>query len=162
MSLATPTLFLPQAFASSGAKNVIPTASASPLASLVDGFPAVTMQPLTSGGIPPEGQDMNGILNWITTLLAWANAGGLFPFNADLATAMSGYHKGAVLILNDGVTIVRNTSAGNTVDPNSALTNWVEIAGTHIPASGLLWDDTNATDQYTVTIVSGVLTISAV
>ena len=45
-------------------------------ASLNDGFPPLTMTPIAAGGVPPFGQDMNGILNQITEVLQWQQAGG--------------------------------------------------------------------------------------
>ena len=40
-------------------------------ASLTDGFPPLTFIPEGSGGIPPFGQDMNGILKEITAWIQW-------------------------------------------------------------------------------------------
>lgn len=80
-----------------GGKNVIPSASASPAASFADGFPNVTMLPLLSGGVPPSGQDMNGIFNAITQHTVWLNGGGWYAFNLTLAMAIGGYGLGAEL-----------------------------------------------------------------
>lgn len=127
-TLTTPPL-LPLPFASSGAKNSIPTASASPLASLTDGFPAVTMQPISSGGVPPAGMDFNGILFWITQFQSWVNGGGRFKFDSVFAAAIGGYPVGVVLQLNDNVSEVVCVTTNNTNDPNSSMTGWAPYGG---------------------------------
>lgn len=108
-----------------------PVAATSPLASFEDGFPAVTFIDQTLGGVPPDGADMNGVLNQITQLLLWANAGGQWPYNATVATAIGGYPIGAILQLTGGPT-VRCTSAGNMNDPNSDLTGWASLDDVHM------------------------------
>ena len=70
MSISTPTkITVP--FANTGSKNTIPVPSQISVtpgaASYTDGFPPLTMTPKASGGVPPFGQDMNGILYAITT-----------------------------------------------------------------------------------------------
>ena len=44
-------------------------------ASFTDGFPPLCFQPETSGGVPPFGEDFNGILNVITLWTRWQSAG---------------------------------------------------------------------------------------
>jgi len=67
-------------FASAGGKNTIPVASQIGIvagkASLADGFPPLTRTPLSAGGVPPSGLDMNGILYEMSAVIRWANAGG--------------------------------------------------------------------------------------
>ena len=67
-------------FASAGNKNSIPVDSQIGItpgaASLADGFPPLTMTPVTAGGVPPTGPDMNGILFELSAVVRWANAGG--------------------------------------------------------------------------------------
>jgi hypothetical protein len=65
-------------------------------ASLNDGFPPLTMTPIAAGGVPPFGQDMNGILNQITEIQQWQQAeaaGSLMPTSplrsADMLEALS-------------------------------------------------------------------------
>ena len=66
-----------------------PTGSDAP-ASLTEGFPPETFLPESSGGIPPNGKDFNGILNQITAGLRWLAAGGAAIFNSDFSTAIGG------------------------------------------------------------------------
>lgn len=118
--------------AGAGYKNSIPVASqisTSPgAASFTDGFPPATMMPLASGGVPPSGPDMNGILNAITAIQQWQSAGGKFAYDAAFATAIGGYPKGAILVnaTNDGYW--RNTAEGNMTNPDAtdgSAAGWV-------------------------------------
>lgn len=131
-------------FAYAGVKNVIPTPSSSPQASLYDGFPPVTMQPLASGGVPPDGHDMNGILNLITQHTTFLNGGGNYLFSSGLAALIGGYAIGATVQSNDGTKKWVSTVAGNVQDPNAG-----PIA---ITAS-------TATNQLTVSATSGILAV---
>ena len=142
---------LPQPFATTGTKNTIPVASVTPLASLVDGFPPVTMQPISAGGVPPSGADMNGILYWVTQFQAWVNGGGRFKFDSAFSTAIGGYPVGAVLMLNDNVSEVICTSASNTNDPNSVMTGWAPYAGAD-GGRGEYVADTGVVNAYVATV----------
>jgi len=132
MSITRPTN-LTKAFATSGAKNAISVAPASPNASYTDGFPPVTMLPLTAGGVPPEGQDFNGILFDITSHTLWVDAGGQYQFDAALSTAIGGYPIGMVLQNNAGTASYVSAVNNNTTDfnstPSSIGTLWIPWAG---------------------------------
>ena len=107
-------------FANGGLKNTIPTAATGTgKASFTEGFPAVTMQPLTAGGIPPEGKDFNGILYDVTSHTIWVNAGGQYQFDATLAAAIGGYPAGMVLQSNDGLKSYVSAVNNNSTDFNS-------------------------------------------
>lgn len=90
------------------------------------GFPAVTMQPLSSGGLPPKGSDFNGIFYDITDNIVFQTQGNTYPYNAAYATAIGGYPLNARIALDNG-DIVRSTIASNTNDPNVDMTGWVNI-----------------------------------
>ena len=100
-------------------------------ASLNDGFPPLTMTPIAAGGVPPFGQDMNGILNQITEIQQWEQAGGGWQFDVNFAAEIGGYPQGA--ILNSKVVLGRqwlSTVDNNLTDPDSAsATNWTTPAG---------------------------------
>ncbi|GJD63741.1 hypothetical protein [Methylobacterium frigidaeris] len=66
-------------------------------ASLETGFPPKNFQPVGSGGVPPFGQDMNGILKRITQWSRWQAAGATNLWDSAFATAIGGYPRGAVL-----------------------------------------------------------------
>lgn len=106
-------------FANAGAKNVISVASNSPNASFTDGFPPVTMLPLTSGGVPPAGKDFNGLFFDITQHTVWVNAGGQYRYDSALVTATGGYAQGCVLQSNDGLSAYVSLINNNTHDFNS-------------------------------------------
>lgn len=119
-------------FANSGIKNTIPVASQIGItggaASFTDGFPPLTMTPISAGGIPPAGADFNGILNTITIAIRWASAGGGYPFDSAYATTISGYPKGSLLASSDFAGYWLNTIEGNSVTPEndtSATSGWV-------------------------------------
>jgi hypothetical protein len=120
----------PLPFASNGQKNFITVApAAGGAASMTSGFPAITMQPIASGGIPPSGQDMNGILHQLSQHQVWLNSGGMYKFNTAHATAIGGYPKGAVLQTDDELSAYISTVDGNQNNPNSNTTGWRAYGG---------------------------------
>lgn len=113
-------------FATSGLKNAIPAAS-NPVtgnAGYDAGFPATNMTPKEAGGIPPFGQDFNGILFDITTAIRYLEAGMQFPYSSAFATAVGGYPLGAIVTRTDGTGFWRNTVANNTTDPEAFGAGW--------------------------------------
>lgn len=131
-----PTLVV-KAFADGGSKNVIPVLSQIGVtpgaASYTDGFPPLTMTPIASGGVPPFGQDMNGILNAMSAHIFWINSGGLYKFDSTFATAIGGYPIGQVLQNNAGTSSYVNILANNSTDFNSTPSaigvSWLPWAG---------------------------------
>ena len=95
-------------------------------ASYDDGFVPLNMTPKTSGGIPPFGSDLNGILKAISSWCAALQAGQLASFDATAEAAFGGYQKGAILrgVTNLDQFWVSNVDA-NTDDPDVTPTNWV-------------------------------------
>lgn len=95
---------LKSAFASGvGAlKNDIPNDTTGTYeASFEDGFPAITMQPLALGGTPPDGKDMNGILNVSTDYNFQFQNGFLPTFEQSVSDLIGGYPQGAILWYKD-------------------------------------------------------------
>lgn len=127
MALAKPTqITVP--FSSNGVKNTIPeTATGSNLASMQEGFPVITMTDVDQGGMPPQGQDMNGILFDVTTAIRYQQAGGLFPYDATFAQTIDGYPLGALLTAADGSCLYQNTVSGNVSDPDNGGQGWSQI-----------------------------------
>jgi len=132
MPITTPAN-LTKPFAVSGSKNTIPVSSASPNASYTDGFPAINMLPIPSGGVPPDGKDFNGIFYSITTHTMWVNAGGQYKFDSALSTAIGGYPVGMVLQNNAGTGSYVSAVANNTTDfnstPSSIGVSWIPYSG---------------------------------
>ncbi len=116
---------IPQPFANAGTKNTIPNTSADPQrAEYAEGFPPLTMTPIASGGLPPLGPDVNGILYAITTHLYSLQGGALQPFSSAVSTAIGGYNLGALVAMADGAGWWINLLGGNTADPAVDGTNW--------------------------------------
>lgn len=94
-------------------------------ASLTDGFPPLTFTPASAGGCPPFGQDMNGILKWVTLWGQWQAAGATVIYDSAFSASVGGYPLGSVLqqASNVGcywVSLVDN----NTSDPDTGGSNW--------------------------------------
>lgn len=119
-------------FASSGGKTTIPVQSQAGIedgrASFTDGFPPLTRTPLSAGGVPPFGTDMNGILYSITLLQQWQSAGGLFMFDQSLSTTIGGYPKGAFLLKADASGFWQNLTENNTTNPDVGGAGWSSIS----------------------------------
>lgn len=127
MSVPEPSKILTP-WATSGLKNTIPE-TANPVtgnAGYDQGFPAINMTPKEAGGIPPYGQDFNGILFSVTEALRYLQAGGTPTYSAALSTAIGGYPKGATVIGTDGVSEYRSLVDSNTSDPNTGGANWAK------------------------------------
>ena len=157
---------LPFAYAAgSSYKNTIPVASqigvVNGKASLTDGFPPLTFQALSAGGIPPFGADFNGILNEITAIQQWQNAGGFFPYDSTFSTAVGGYPKGAILQAAAFGGLWVSTAENNTTNPDTGGAGWVSLAfegSQAITVTSLDVTLTQLQSAYPVLIVSGALT----
>lgn len=132
MKLADVPARFPIPFANSAApgtyKRTIPTASQIGIndgyASLTDGFPPLTFTPIASGGVPPFGQDMNGILYEVTLWNQWQAAGGPAMYNAGFASAIGGYPKGAFLASTTTGLFWVSLVDDNTTDPDAGGAGW--------------------------------------
>lgn len=91
------------------------------------GFSSINMASEAAGGIPPWGQDFNGIFYSLTKAAQYTQAGGVPTFDAALAAAVGGYTKGAVVIGSNGATLWQNTVNGNTSNPDSGGSGWVDL-----------------------------------
>lgn len=110
-------------------KNEIPvTTTKKGAASLSIGFPYETMLKKIAGGVYPAGEDFNGIFHYLSLHQVWLNAGGQYKFNQDLASAVGGYSKGAVLLSDDASVLFISTKDNNADNPNTSITNWRYLA----------------------------------
>ncbi|MEX3240544.1 hypothetical protein [Serratia quinivorans] len=126
-----------KAFSVNGDKNSIPIDSSSTTladgsATFDSGFPPLTMTPISAGGKPPKGKDMNGILYAVTIKQKWQDAGMGYPFDSTFSTNLLGYPKGAILpnSLFSGCWL--NTTENNSNSPEASgatSTGWVPING---------------------------------
>ena len=167
MSITIPTKIpLPFGYAAAvGEINSIPTASQIGIvngrASLHDGFPPNTFLPLITGGVPPFGGDFNGILNEITAITQWQQAGGLFPFDSVFSTAIGGYPINAVIQATNGAGFWVNTTNGNTANPDTGGAGWNPSSFyglISVALSGASVTLTNLQAAYPIITVTGVLT----
>jgi hypothetical protein len=117
--------------AGAGYIRAIPTASQIGIqngaASLNDGFVPLNFLPVGSGGVPPFGQDMNGILYQITAWTQWYNAGGPISYDAAFSSANGGYPKGSILASTTFGNYWLNTVDANTTNPDSGGANWTSF-----------------------------------
>lgn len=114
-------------FASSGDKNTIPAASqAGGVASLADGFPAITEQPIAAGGLPPQRKDFNGILHLLSQFAFYQQSGGLFEWADTLD-----YTTPAMVVGSDGriYLALQDSGPGHSgeQDPLTSPEYWIDI-----------------------------------
>lgn len=126
-------------FADSGTKNAIPVASqigVTPgVASFTDGFPPLTMTPLAAGGVPPHGADFNGIFNFLSAAVRWAQSGGGYAYDSAFSTAIGGYPKGAWLRQASGNGYWLSLLDNNISNPDTGGAGWV-ATGAGIATTG--------------------------
>lgn len=93
------------------------------------GFPQVTMQPLAAGGIPPRGQNFNGVLNALSRHIFHMQGGGQYKWD----DAHGPYSIGDVLQSDDGlrayVSIVNNNTDNFNTNPSAIGTSWLPWGG---------------------------------
>lgn len=122
--------FITTVWASLGQKFDIPQ-NADPLtgkAGYSQGFGPVNLTPVEAGGIPPWGQDMNGVLFDLSSAIQYVQEGRAFPFNQSFADAIGGYSKGSVVSsVSDSSVKYESTIDGNQTPPPSAGWRKVEI-----------------------------------
>lgn len=109
-----------------GTSRVVPlTTVTAGAASLTKGFTSTNMIPIASGGIPPFGQDFNGLLNQDTAWARWQAAGGPVVYDGTFQTAIGGYPSGATL--QSAVTLGKvwiSTADNNLTNPDAAGAGW--------------------------------------
>ncbi|GAA8966806.1 hypothetical protein HpSP79_12840 [Helicobacter pylori] len=132
---------LSKPWASDGLKNNIPAERSGGLAqeaaTYAEGFPNITMTPISVGGKPPSGKDMNGVLYEISAHTVWQNQGGRYRFDQAFCDTIGGYPKGAVLINDTLDTEYISLVDANTHNPNSGNNTgkWAIHAGKGLKAS---------------------------
>lgn len=167
MSLTVPSkISIP--FAQSGNRNAInadlQTGDASNKATYTYGFPQITMTPKASGGLPPFGRDMNGILYSVTAMLQYMQAGGQYTYDADFAASIGGYNKGALVQQADLSGIWVSTADNNTSNPETTGANWMPLdSGSYsfnVTTANVTL--TNGQAAHPVLIIGGTLTGSRI
>lgn len=116
-------------------------------ASLTDGFPPLTFLQVAAGGVPPFGEDTNGILNQITSWIRWNTAGGPIVWDSAFSAAIGGYPQYALVqssttALLWWISLVDN----NTSNPDTGGANWLAVnLGQTIPLGDVVFNFTNGT-----------------
>ena len=82
--------------------------------SLALGFPPECSKSIAEGGVPPYGQDVNGILRQITANLEWYSRGGQFAWDASRS-----YDTPAIVFYNGAFYMALKSSANQTPSTNS-------------------------------------------
>lgn len=127
MTISAPTKITVN-WAASGDKNAIPIPSQSGgAASFTAGFPPLTMTPKASGGVPPSGKDMNGILFSLSQAIQYEQSGGHFPYDSSFASAVGGYPIGAIVQATDNSGFWINGTANNSTDPEAFGAGWLPL-----------------------------------
>lgn len=131
---------IPWGNSASGTYRLVPIPTASQIgvtngaASLTDGFPPLNFQSVASGGVPPRGKDMNGILFEVTGWQRWQQAGGPIQYDSTFAAAIGGYPFGAVLMSNPIGILWVSTANNNTSDPDGGSpANWAPLMPVKAP-----------------------------
>ncbi|MGH7222480.1 MAG: hypothetical protein ACRELF_04595 [Gemmataceae bacterium] len=94
-------------------------------ASWTDGFPPLTFLLQGAGGVPPSGQDFNGVLCQLSQWTRWYNAGAPIPYSATFQSAIGGYPSNAIVpsAVYSGV-IWQSGVDNNLSDPDTGGVNW--------------------------------------
>lgn len=133
-----PTKFsVPFAQDAGGDSRPIPVTSSDPAAASQElGFPPETFVPVGAGGSPPDGRDMNGILNMSTAWDQWFSVGGPVTYDSAIQATVGGYPKGA--IVQSATTFGLFwlcTADNNTTNPDASGAGWT-LFPTVIPSGG--------------------------
>lgn len=158
MALVNQPPILASSFAVNGDKNIIPTTNSGTegLASLSLGFPPITQQPVSQGGIPPQRADFNGIFNLITNFLMFIQNGSIFAYSSSLD-----YQPPAIVYGNNALyrciaTNGANTSAG--VQPLSNTSYWqplIPVGGITVSGNTItVTNETGTQIQYTIDTIT--------
>lgn len=115
--------FIPIQFAANGFKNVIQKV----LQSGQDpedmtwnlGTPQITMIPKEDGGLPPKGQDFNGVFYAISDHVVHRQNGKQILFSDDVVTEYGGYALGCIVQSDDTLRHYRSLIDNNTFNPNT-------------------------------------------
>ena len=95
-----------------------------------DGTPPITMTALADNGVPPKGQDFNGVLNAISQNTVFVQNGGRYKWTSDIVDNFGGYPKDHIVQSDDGLREYISLIDNNTVNPNAGLAQaWAIYSG---------------------------------
>ena len=130
---------IPRPFADSGDKNSIPDSSGSiGFASWQEGFPAITSEPFSQGGVAPKRADFNGVFNALSAATVWAQQGGVYAYDNT-----TDYEVGNVVLYNGNLyKCITANGPGSVVKAPTDTTVWSKVmtaadaAAAYLPLSG--------------------------
>lgn len=127
-------IFIPMEFAKNGIKNVIQKVRQSGQdaqdMTWNDGTPSITLTKLEDGGLPPKGQDYNGVLNAISSHTVFNQNGGRYKWDPQVVIEFGGYPKDAIVQSSDGTREYISLIDNNQINPDSSTTGtWSIYAG---------------------------------
>ena len=96
-------------------------------ASVALGFPPETFIARAAGGEPPRGQDMNGLLNLLSSATQVLQAGYLGPFDAAFAQSVGGYPAGAIVAGSAPGAFWVSTADANVSTPGAEGAAWQSL-----------------------------------
>ncbi|CEF54651.1 hypothetical protein [Acetobacter ghanensis] len=96
-------------------------------ASVALGFPPETFIARAAGGEPPRGQDMNGLLNLLSSAIQVLQTGYLGPFDATFAQSIGGYPAGAIVSGSTPGTFWVSTADANVSTPGADGASWQSL-----------------------------------
>lgn len=124
-------------------------------ASLTDGFPPLNFIPRGAGGVPPFGEDVNGILFQLSAWAQWQSAGGPVVFDGAFATAIGGYPKGSTLQSTTVGQLWQSTVDNNLTDPDGLTpVGWASVSSQ--VAGGNYAADTGTAGAYVVALAPAI------
>lgn len=110
-------------------------------ASFETGWVPDNFAPVVSGGVPPFGQDFNGLHNILTKWDQWYQARGAIPYDAAFAAAVGGYPQGAILdsaiVLGAQWCSLVDNNLTDPDDPVASAGFWIRVGiqpGTPVPS----------------------------
>ncbi len=118
--------FFDMPFAYNGGRNTIPASGDEEdgNATLDQGFPIITEQPLSQGGLPPRRKDFNGILYALSNFCFFAQSGGVFTYDTTL-----NYRSPALVWYNNNfwICIKANGPDSTVVTPGTDSSYWQDF-----------------------------------
>ena len=89
------------------------------------GYTEYNMKPLTEGGKPPRGQQLNQVLKDITGVTQYATVGGTYGIDNDVITS-TGYPKNAIICVDD-VGLFRSLRDDNKESNYNDTSSWKKV-----------------------------------
>ncbi|MFT9364858.1 MAG: glycine-rich domain-containing protein [Gluconobacter sp.] len=128
-------------------RTVPQTADTEGQASLAIGFPPVTFVQIGSGGMGPDGRDLQGILRMLSSTGQRYETGCIPAFSASLASAVGGYPLNAIVMDTSVVGLYwYSTADSNTTTPGATGASWRAIV---LDQSLLGWTQIGASQYLT-------------